>query len=110
MRCVPQRDMLSVLCFHIIHFAVMADASRRVVFLNSGYLWVYGVVCLAHTVYYVVAPQQCAAAFAGACSKVRSPRDFPKYQSETGHAAQGSEPVERVSWRLRAEPVVARSS
>ncbi|KAK9842357.1 hypothetical protein WJX81_008447 [Elliptochloris bilobata] len=52
------RDMLGVLLFHLLHYALLSDAARRAVFLNSGYLWVYGVVCLAHTLFYVFAPMR----------------------------------------------------
>lgn len=56
----PQTGMLGVLLFHVMHLAIVADTSRRRVFLASGYLWVYGVACLAHTVLYAFLPHRCA--------------------------------------------------
>ena len=58
--CAAQRDMLGVLLFHIMHLALLSAPAQRAALLRTGYLWVYGVVCLAHTVYYIFAPRRCA--------------------------------------------------
>ena len=66
--CGAQRDMLGVLLFHMLHFALVTNPAQRDAVLRSGYLWVYGIVCLAHTVYYVFAPKRCA----GSCAASRA--------------------------------------